>query len=244
MRTVSIAFSAAISLFVFASPALAADIPTKAPPPAATQAYNWTGLYAGGTFGGVFGHSEHCDPPYVFCTAPFDIAGIAGGPTLGYNWQATIGLPVMPNWVYGLETDFSWSRATGGTGSIPGVYGCGGGCFTNVDWFGTVRGRVGPSFNNWFPYFTGGLVYARISPGIAAAILGEDSAIAVKTDWTIGGGIEYAIPGSARWSVKLEYLYFPMHNIFYDNAHVCGGLDCTAVLNQFNVLRLGANYRF
>ena len=93
---------------------------------------------------------------------------------------------------------------------------------------------------------TGGLVYARLSPGIIGIppFFGTDSVITVKENWIVGGGIEYAIPGSARWSVKLEYLYFSMPTVFYDSAHICGGLDCTAVFNSFRVLRVGANYRF
>lgn len=239
MRLVSVALISAISTFAFTYTAPAADIPTKAPPAATSQAYNWTGLYVGGTFAGVWGRSQHCDPAgSSFCTLPFDVEGIAAGPTLGYNWQ-------LANWIYGVETDFSYSSATGTTGTVP-TFGCLTDCFTILDWFGTVRGRIGPSFNNWFPYVTGGLVYAQLSPGVRAAppFFGEDSTIAVKADWTVGGGIEYAIPGSTRWSVKLEYLYFKMPNVFYDVAHVCGGLDCTAEHNSFNIVRLGANYRF
>jgi hypothetical protein len=33
-------------------------------------------------------------------------------------------------------------------------------------------------------------------------------------------------------------------DLFYDTAHLCNGLSCTATHNNFNVVRLGGNYRF
>ncbi len=239
MRNILVALISAIAAVAFSQAASAADMATKAPPlPPAPVALNWTGLYVGGTFGGVWGRSDHCDTP-AFCTAPINVDGITGGGTVGYNWQSS-------NWVYGLETDFSGSNARGTTVTIPGVFGCGSpDCHTSLDWFGTVRGRVGPSLGNWLPYVTGGLVYGRLLAGLGGApgFTGTGAA-AVETDWTVGGGIEYMVPGAAHWSVKLEYLYFQMPNLFYDTAHICGSLSCTAVNNRFNIVRLGANYRF
>jgi opacity protein-like surface antigen len=60
---------------------------------------------------------------------------------------------------------------------------------------------------------------------------------------TLGAGVECAI-APQRWPVKLEYLYFHLGDLFYDTAQVCGHVSCTAVHNNFNVARLGLNYRF
>ena len=43
----------AASATLIAAPALAADMPLKAPAPAAVVAYNWTGLYIGANAGWV-----------------------------------------------------------------------------------------------------------------------------------------------------------------------------------------------
>src|SRR5471032_2636404 len=94
--------------------ALAADMPIKAAPVAA-PVHQWTGFYVGVTAGYVFGRSQHCDTP-AFCTATFDVDGVAGGGTLGYNWQT-------PNWVYGLETDFSFANSRGTTNTVPPPFG-------------------------------------------------------------------------------------------------------------------------
>jgi outer membrane immunogenic protein len=234
-----------VSAFIalgFVSAASAADMPVKAPVTVA-PVYNWTGLYVGATVGYVWGNSQHCDPPGSgFCTADFNVDGLAGGGTLGYNWQ-------MNNWVFGLETDLSGSAAKGTTGTIPFAplggpftsgYGCGvTGCTTSLKWFGTVRGRVGPTFNTWFPYLTGGFAYG----GLHADAGGVTGANGTRGGWTIGTGVEYAIT-PMHWSVKLEYLYFHLGNLFYDTAAICGNLSCTAIKNNFSNIRLGVNYRF
>jgi outer membrane immunogenic protein len=235
MRRVSICILAALSL-VSSHAAFAADMPVKAAPTAIP--YSWTGFYVGATAGYVFGSSQHCDT-VAFCTSAFDVNGAAGGATLGYNWQAA-------NWVYGLEADFSFAGAKGTTLTIPPPFGfnCGTpNCYTNLDWFGTVRGRVGPAFGNWLPYLTGGFAYGQLNAGLSSAFAPTTSATAVRGGWTLGGGVEYAL-APLHWSVKLEYLYLHLDDLFYDTAQVCGRLSCTAVHNNFNVVRLGVNYRF
>jgi opacity protein-like surface antigen len=226
------------------SPALAADMALKAPPlPPAV--YDWTGPYIGATAGYVFGHSQHCDTS-AFCTAGFDVDGFAGGGTLGYNWE------VNNWWVVGLETDFSGASARGTTVTVPIVFGCGLGCFTNLDWFGTVRGRIGPTFTaspsfpfvSVFPYVTGGFAYGELHAGLnPGPPLPFDAVTATQTGWTVGAGVESALPWR-NWSVKVEYLFFHLGNEFYDVQQICGLLSCTAVHNDFSLVRFGLNYRF
>jgi outer membrane immunogenic protein len=224
----------AVSSLLFAAPltaANAADMALKAPPPP-VAVYSWTGWYVGLQAGGVFGRSQHCDTS-AFCTSTFDVSGVAGGGTLGYNWQSN-------TWIFGLETDISGSSASGTTSTVP-TFGCGQVCFTDLNWFGTVRGRVGPSLGNWFPYVTGGFAYGGLHAGLNAPPV--DAVTHTETGWTAGGGLEYAL-APKNWSVKLEYLYFRLGNEFYDTLRLCGGLSCTAVHNNFNLVRLGLNYRF
>jgi outer membrane immunogenic protein len=217
--------------------AQAADMATKAPPLAPPLAYSWAGFYVGGEAGWAWSHIQHCDTP-AFCSPFFNSDGFVGGGTAGYNWQ-------LPNLVAGLETDFSGASVKGTTTTTP-AFGCGAPaiCYTKMDWFGTVRGRIGPSYDNWFLYLTGGYAYGEIKAGLGSSSppFGV-AASATESGWTLGAGIEYGLPAK-NWSVKLEYLYLDFRNLFYDTAHICGNLDCTSVHDQFNVLRLGLNYRF
>src|SRR5690242_6463841 len=116
-----IAVSAAAITTLFATHALAADMPVKAAPPA-PAAYNWTGWYIGVNAGASFGNVKTDfnvgdisfvqvitgGPTNVFL---FDAPGsgvsdraypdgFMGGGQIGYNWQFS------PIWVVGLEADF------------------------------------------------------------------------------------------------------------------------------------------
>lgn len=239
MQTRHLSFVSALIAATIAVTAIAsaADMPirTSSPFPVAAP-YNWTGLYVGGTAGYVLGSSQHCDTS-PFCTNTFNVDGFAGGGTLGYNWQ-------MGNWVAGLETDFSGSAASGTTSSN-GTFGCGlpATCYTDLNWYGTVRGRLGPAYDGWFPYITGGFAYGGLKAGLGNSVPPSGlSASGTETGWTLGTGVEYAFMN--HWSVKVEYLYVQLGDLFYDTAHLCVALSCTAMHNNFNVVRLGANYRF
>src|SRR5262249_9132535 len=155
-----------------------ADLPRKAPaytPP--PPAFSWTGFYVGANIGWGWtrDHGEH------FCVLPtghlgvndcqvlpspgsehISASGVIGGGQLGYNWQ--IGQIVL-----GIETDFQGADIHGsttvggpfGTVGIPGLFNPAG-FFTaseKIDWFGTVRGRVGwVAWDRALVFATGGLI--------------------------------------------------------------------------------------
>jgi outer membrane immunogenic protein len=191
----------------------------KAPPAAFTQAYNWTGFYFGVNGGGGWGHS--------FWSANTTGLGVAGGQvggTLGYNWQ-------LGGAVFGLESDLDWSDFSGTRTSA----GCPVGCTTSDNWLSTVRGRVGYSFDRILPYVTGGLAVGDIR----AATPGFAGADATNAGWTVGGGLEFALPGN--WSAKAEYLRVDLGRF---NCTGCSALPTDNVSLQENVFRAGVNYRF
>jgi outer membrane immunogenic protein len=102
---------------LIATPAFAADMAVKAPPPVPAPVYNWTGLYIGGNFGGGWS----ADPNVNFAsaagdlatflgvpnTASFKMSGPIGGFQAGYNYQFS------PTWVAGFEADFDFSSIAG-----------------------------------------------------------------------------------------------------------------------------------
>lgn len=97
-------------------------------------------------------------------------------------------------------------------------------------WFGTLRARAGYAMNNVLAYVTGGLAFGEVEGQFGA--LTESH---TNLGWTIGVGAEYGI--NQNWSAKIEYLYVDLGSRTYS----ISGFPHSY---EFNVLRLGVNYRF
>ena len=181
---IKLASVAGLALALSISSTFAADLPSlKAPIVAPPPAFSWTGLYGGVNIGYGFGNSDR-DPgwleiqPYVApcCTLLLpspawsisnDPHGVLGGGQVGYNFQFN------PWLVFGLEADIQASDVHSqgnGSGSVDGIRSFGPSFAyasqnKSVDWFGTVRGRVGvtfPNLPNLLLYVTGGLAYGDV----------------------------------------------------------------------------------
>ena len=266
----------------FAGPAFAANMVVKAPPPPPVVAPNWTGFYIGGNVGYGWGtandgisflQSQAPSAGFASLTASDNnrLSRAIGGIQAGYNWQAQ-------NYLVGIEADIQasgkWGSSTyGGTIIDTAVAAGNTGTITSageIEWFGTVRGRIGVTSDRWLVYGTGGLAYGEVKtngnvlPAISLAILPTFPIVwndsATKVGWTLGAGVENAIL-SSNWSWKIEYLYIDLGKI---NAGVSGGVGncygppggpCNGPLGTpafgtvttritDNIIRLGVNYKF
>ena len=203
--------------------ALAADfIPPpvgKAFPYAAPLQHRWEGFYVGINGGGAFGSSY-----WDLAANSFNTAGWLAGGTIGYNFQ-------FSRFVAGVEADFDFAEVTGSTT----LGGCGAGCSIRNNYLATGRARLGYALDRFFPYFTGGVAYGRLS----MARLGVGPASSWQVGYTVGAGLEVAVFDG--WSVKSEYLFVDLGS--FTCAPVCGGAASRVHFYQ-NVWRLGVNYRF
>ena len=139
----------ALGLLGLESPAIAADMPVKAPASAAL--YNWTGFYLGGHTGyggGSFGPDTN-PIPLQGTFFPHSVTGLIGGYQAGYNRQLT------NNVVLGVEADVSFLSALDRPRLAPAPFN------TTADYFATARGRIGYAFGTLLPYVTGGLAWGR-----------------------------------------------------------------------------------
>lgn len=212
--------------------AYAADIVGGEPPAPAPVAssFDWTGAYIGVNAGGGFGTFKH---PFSGPTGSGDFAdvsagGFLGGVQAGYNWQSG-------QVVYGVETDFQGSAVKGSL-SVPSLGGSATLVETKVDWFGTLRARIGYTpADRFMVYGTGGLAYGHVK---TLLVDGAFSSSKTKAGWTIGAGAEYAI--NTNWSIKSEYLYTDL-----GKSHVAD-LNSAVLKNDvaFHTVRVGLNYRF
>jgi outer membrane immunogenic protein len=268
------------------APAFAADMAVKAPPPPPAPATTWTGFYVGGnggwggkdpkvtftpndvllaatTCGGTFGGT--CAPQ-----ASFNLNGALGGVQIGYNQQ------INQTWLLGWEADFDWSNLKG-TGisnfqlaTTPGQLVAS----ENVDWFGTVRARVGLlPLNNLLLFASGGLAYGKVGTQVGLnspitevngsghsynctnsggtgtnCFLGNSSHI--QAGFAVGTGAEYLIWHNV--SVKAEYLYVnlgpgPATNVVAQatfGAPNPSSFTAGYSVVDFHVVRGGINWKF
>jgi outer membrane immunogenic protein len=220
----------------FASCAQAADLRTPPPPPPAApvayapQIYNWSGIYFGGHLGGGYGASSWSDPITGAGNDNFNDWGFLGGAQVGANAQ-------FNRLVLGLEGDFSWTGIKNkGTDSI------GDALNTNVQWTSTVTGRVGAAFDRLLVYGKGGLALAQDQSTLTDFTGTSASNSLLRTGWTAGAGLEYAI--DQNWSAKVEYDYLGFGSQAMNfTTQALGTVSSNASLNVQEI-KAGVNFRF
>ena len=277
--------------------ALAADLPRRAAPPVFTPVpvFTWTGFYAGFNAGYGFGTQDNRAPTVVGVPAAAGLFavgavpvpgafafsnrsnndGFVGGGQVGYNYQFTPGSGV----VIGIEADaqyvdFGRDRNRFAFATVPGgditpgslVFNPNG--LSGLDYFGTVRGRLGYAFDRTLVYGTGGFAYG--SGGGRDFGLPNRSTDDFQTGYAVGGGVEFALPTdsflnffrSSAVTFKIEGLYVNLdrgnrnNGIFAINpAGAAVGVTSPGVVlvsgganvrrdTEFAVVRAGLNYKF
>jgi outer membrane immunogenic protein len=140
-----------------------------------------------------------------------------------------------------------------------------------IDWFGTVRGRLGWLVNDQLlVYATGGLAYGEVAvsgnANISASIVSPFTftpttaafgASKTNVGFSVGGGMEgrlsYWLP--PNWTWKLEYLYLDLGSINTTTPFVLLSSEAPLFSNitgnisththfTDNIVRVGLNYQF
>jgi outer membrane immunogenic protein len=276
IKAIAVSAFAAVAATSAASAADMAPRYTKAPA-AVVEVWNWTGFYVGGNVGYSWGRGSSdvsyfnsvtgaaiVPPAGSIVGAGYDMNGAIAGGQIGYNWQ-------NGNWVFGLEADAQWSDEKGSANYRCAATNVGGPCLPgltflpagatgtgltlnqHLEWFGTVRGRVGIlATPKVLFYGTGGLAYGSIKTTGALAGFNGAGAVAsigstsdVRLGWTVGAGVEGKI--NRNWSAKLEYLYMDFDTFRAGTFTLApAALVSANVDSRFrdHVLRAGLNYTF
>ena len=264
--------------------ASAADLPRRAPPPIFTPVpvFTWTGFYVGINAGYAFdaGNDRKVyglptgsvigsagTNAIITTNTQSQMDGFSGGAQIGYNYQFTPGNGI----VVGIEADAQYldtGRRFGATQNYTFV-GAGGlalappqaGLVTRgngLDYFGTVRGRIGYAVDRALFYGTGGFAYGSGQQDQNFSRIGLGTRDEFRTGWTAGGGVEYALPTdsflnffrSSAVTLKVEALYVSLdrsrntvggvYDLPTNLLYVSGGASKT----EFAVVRAGLNYKF
>jgi outer membrane immunogenic protein len=217
----------------------AADMAAKAPYYKAPMVavYNWTGFYIGVNAGVGLGRDRaiHNNPLLGTDSVFLSPQGGLGGGQIGYNWQTDS--PFGPL-VYGLEADIQGTGLSDGRTNVSGPL-LATSYDQKIDWFGTVRGRIGLATGPVLSYVTGGYAYGNVNTSITEAGIGTVfSSSKVQNGWVVGSGVEAALGGN--WTGKIEYLYLNMGNKSYAFDPFAQTLNTEV---RENIFRVGLNYR-
>jgi outer membrane immunogenic protein len=163
------------SAIVAAGPALAADLPVKAPPMAAPVPYTWTGCHVGGHIGAGWDRTTYSDPgtlsPLIlggtgivqnFANPGQAFSADSGAKFLG-GVQAGCDYQFANHWVIGFGGDVSWTDL-GSVVNDPFFGGKNGNPVTissRTDEIATLTGRVGYAWDRVLFYGKGGAAYAH-----------------------------------------------------------------------------------
>lgn len=220
---------AAVSVLALAAPAAAADMRpiTKAPiaPAPVEQVYNWTGFYVGGHIGGAFsGDNAFGD----------NKARFLGGGQVGFDYQ------FGPNWVAGIEAQYSWLGGNNGNNGLP--FPPAGVATLDNKSIGSVTGRLGYAFGPVLAYVKGG--YAFVDRDLNVTNFGAPVPVATsgrsKDGYTVGAGLEYMF--APNWSAKAEYQYYDFGKTTINAGPPA--LVGTSFKNDEHTVKAGLNYRF
>ena len=169
----------------------------------------WNGFYGGVNVGG--GGSAN--------SGDLSPSGGFGGGQIGYNWQGVLGLGSQ--WVLGIEADIQ------GSGIEDSAFGV----KSSLNWFGTVRGRIGYAFGQTLVYGTGGLAFGEVE---------NTPFTETQTGYAVGAGVEYKF--NPAWSIKGEYQFISLDASDPSGA---GALGLTGGdRSEANTFRVGVNYHF
>jgi outer membrane immunogenic protein len=203
------------------------------------QAGDWTGLYVGAHGGWSDWSLARPDDP----TSPTQtIDGAFGGAQIGYNYQ----LP--SNIVIGAVADVSIGDldnspiTDGGTILVS----------SDIDAFGTLRGRLGYSFGHLLAYGTAGAAWMKGSTSEECPPTTNQFSFCfrngpyVETDdftrwgWAYGGGVEVEV--AENISLFAEYLRLDFGTETHDLGPISS--DRKVEIEDVDVVRAGVNFKF
>lgn len=278
MKTFILAATAIVSAASITSAAQAGDI--------APASYDWTGFYVGLNAGAAMNNSEidhdfdYVGPDLgitsaqinallddVDISAGSDDAVFTGGALVGYNWQhdmLVLGVEADINYV-GFDDDRTRDISDELNvllDETPGTIDGTARTSFEAKWFGTIRGRLGFTADNFLIYGTGGLAYGHLDASVDidavdtrdASYAGSYSGSTQSTNWgwTAGAGVEYGIND---WSLGVEYLYVDLGSADWSgdliesadatDSELLAGVEGDGEVDyQFSVLRATAKVRF
>jgi outer membrane immunogenic protein len=167
--------------------------------------WSWTGFYIGGHLGYARSDVDWADVSLTGERVRNDDRGFVGGGQIGYNWQ-------IGNLVIGAEGTLSRTNLEDDYRSVVNpaqvTYS------TDINWIGTVAGRLGFATDRALIYAKAGWATANVElSGRQSAIPDSFSIDDRRHGWVVGAGFEYMF--ARNLSFGLEYNFIDLGNASY-----------------------------
>jgi outer membrane immunogenic protein len=222
-----------------AAPAVAADLPARAPatytkaPAIVLAAYDWSGFYIGINGGGATGNVDWTNDGGLGDEGSHHPSGGTVGGQIGYRWQ-------LSSWVFGLEAQGNWADFSGS--NVSNLSALFGGTTTNqtkVDGFGLFTGQIGYAVDRALFYVNGGAAvtdnkYTSITAGPLGGI---DTLNNTRWGAAVGAGFEYAF--LPNWSVGFQY-----DHLFMGTKDINDGFITDNIKENVDIFTARVNYKF
>jgi outer membrane immunogenic protein len=242
-----VAASAGVFGFIATVSAGDLDQKTEAAPGSPAPQVSWTGFYVGAN-GGYGLSARHPDMRIVDeatnSTDRLDAAqtgGGFGGVQVGHNWQGFLD----PGLVLGIEADLEYAGIGGTLKPSPGAP------FearTNLNAFGTLRGRAGYAWDHALFYATAGVAFGDVeSTVLYKDSLGQSFSLdssSTRAGYAAGGGVGLTL--TPNWSLKVEYQFLRLESLSaigtFAGSAVTDALRTSDPGYDTHTIRAGLNY--
>jgi outer membrane immunogenic protein len=175
------------------------------------------------------------------------------GAHAGYNWQQGAA-------VFGFETDLQAthlnSTMSGGLTHSPPIIPLPASDFASttalIEYYGTVRGRLGWSAGQWMFFGTAGAAYGNVELSSTFSTLGLrtfSQTSEQKIGWVVGAGFEYLLRPNLMLSLGYQYVDLGRIGISSTTTGISGPSSVTlsqaaTVHAQFQTVMAGMSWRF
>jgi outer membrane immunogenic protein len=210
--------------------------------PPVVPVWSWTGCYAGGHAGGLWGRSKDWivrTPGGAFygqSLGEHGVDGWVGGAQGGCDYQFT------GAFVIGIQGDYAWTDAVGRHDSARET---GVAYHSKVRSLASVTGRVGYAWDRFLGYIKGGGAWGRDDYWATTTVLGTAyRARERRSGWTIGVGGEYAFTDFLSGFVEYSYYDFGTRDIAFKPQIAGLGRAFVDIKEAKGVVRAGLNFRF
>ena len=217
--------AAAVAAFGFVGYASAADMATKAVPPAPAPApmlapvYDWSGFYIGAAAGWQGSTIDLSNPDFGTLTYSPRHSSFALGGFVGAQRQ-------FGQFVLGVEGGYMAGFNDSNLGTTPSISifvpGGTGTAQAKLKDIWSIGGRVGWAIDRWMPYITGGYANGRFEFNAQNSVGGvTEQARASTGGGYIGGGIDWAVWNN--WIVGAEYRHYAFSSKTVASSYSNGG---------------------